>query len=373
MKDPRLQKLCNLLVNYSCELKPGEKILIELFGNQPEIGMMLMDEVYAAGGIPFVRHRDMQVRRKMMQGATPAQYAVEAKNDADLMQQMQAYLGNARLRQYLRAFRRQRGARWRCTIRSIPSLVHGKIRVPDTRWCVLRYPNHAMAQSAQMSVEAFEDYYYNVCNHGLLQAQQGDGKAQSAHGPSADKVHIVGPDTDLTFSIKGIPAIICDGKLNIPDGEVYTAPVRNSINGTLHYNTASLYMGKVYTDIRFTFKDGKIVEASSSDTAGLNKILDTDEGARYVGEFSFGVNPFVTTPIQDTLFDEKIAGSFHFTPGASYDDAPNGNDSSIHWDIVNIQRPEYGGGEIWLDDVLVRRDGLFVPEDLLALNPDAFM
>ena len=371
MKDPRLQKLCNLLVNYSCELKPGEKILIELFGDQPEIGMMLIDEVYAAGGIPFVRHRDMQVRRKLMQGATPAQYAVESKNDADLMQQMQAYLG---VRAYDNTYELSGVSADKMALynKEYSSLVHGKIRIPDTRWCVLRYPNHAMAQSAQMSVEAFEDYYYNVCTMDYAKLSKAMEKLK-ARMESADKVHIVGPDTDLTFSIKGIPAIICDGKLNIPDGEVYTAPVRNSINGTLHYNTASLYMGKVYTDIRFTFKDGKIVEASSSDTAGLNKILDTDEGARYVGEFSFGVNPFVTTPIQDTLFDEKIAGSFHFTPGASYDDAPNGNDSSIHWDIVNIQRPEYGGGEIWLDDVLVRRDGLFVPEDLLALNPDAFV
>ena len=148
--------------------------------------------------------------------------------------------------------------------------------------------------------------------------------------------------------------------------------MKTSVNGTLRYNTESLYLGKVYTDIRFTFKDGKIVEASCNDSKGLNTILDTDEGARYIGEFSFGVNPFVMTPIRDTLFDEKIAGSFHFTPGASYDDAFNGNKSAIHWDIVSIQRPEYGGGEIWLDGELVRKDGLFVVPDLLHLNPDAF-
>ncbi|MFH1512803.1 MAG: aminopeptidase, partial [Bacillota bacterium] len=189
----------------------------------------------------------------------------------------------------------------------------------------------------------------------------------------ADRVRILGPDTDLAFSIKDIPTIVCDGKLNIPDGEVYTAPVKDSVNGILHYNTPSLYLGKVYTDIRFVFKNGRIVEATCSDTEGLNKILDTDAGARYVGEFSFGLNPFVLRPIMDTLFDEKIAGSFHFTPGTCYDDANNGNKSDIHWDIVNIQRPEYGGGEIWLDDALVRKDGLFVPEDLLPLNPDAFL
>jgi aminopeptidase len=371
MKEPRLQKLCNLLVNYSCELKPGEKILIEVFGHQPDITKALIDEVYAAGGIPFVRLREMQVTRKLMQGATSEQYLVEAKNDADLMKQMQAYLG---VRAYDNAYELSgvNAEQMALYNREYSSQVHGKIRIPDTRWCVLRYPNFAMAQSAKMSLEAFEDYYYSVCTMDYRKM----GKAMEAlkaRMDAADRVHILGPDTDLTFSIKGIPTIICDGKLNIPDGEVYTAPVRTSINGTLHYNTTSVYMGKAYTDIRFTFKDGKIVEATSSDTEGINKILDTDEGARYVGEFSFGVNPFVTTPIQDTLFDEKIAGSFHLTPGTCYDDASNGNHSSIHWDIVNIQRPEYGGGSIFLDGELVRKDGLFVPEDLLPLNPDAFL
>ncbi|MBN1778053.1 MAG: aminopeptidase [Clostridiales bacterium] len=370
MKDPRLQKLADQLVNYSCELKPGDKILIELFGSQPEIALALLDAVYLAGGVPFVRHRDMQVRRRMMQGATTQQYQVEAANDSALMRQMQAYIG---VRAYdntyeLSAVDAEQMKRYN---KEYSDPVHGQIRVPDTRWCVLRYPNHAMAQSAQMSTEAFEDYYFNVCNMDYSKL----GKAMEALKARMDKtgkVHILGPDTDLTFSIKDIPTVICDGKLNIPDGEVYTAPVRTSVNGTLRYNTDSLYMGKVYTDIRFTFKDGKIVEASCSDTEGLNKILDTDEGARYIGEFAFGVNPFVTVPIRDTLFDEKIAGSFHFTPGNSYDDAPNGNKSAIHWDIVSIQRPGYGGGEIWLDDTLVRKDGLFVPDDLLPLNPEAF-
>ncbi len=370
MKDPRLQQLSQQLIRYSCELKPGENILIELFGDMPEFALALLDAVYEAGGVPFVCHRDMQVRRRMMQGATAAQYAIEAKNDSDLMQQMQAYLGiRAADNGYeLSAVSAEQMALYN---KEYSHPVHGQIRIPDTRWCVLRYPNNAMAQSAQMSTEAFEDYYFSVCNLDYSKLSKAM-EALKARMDKADKVHIIGPDTDLSFSIKDIPTIICDGKLNIPDGEVYTAPVKNSINGTLRYNTESLYLGKVYTDIRFTFKDGKIVDASCNDTEGLNKILDTDEGARYIGEFAFGVNPFVLTPIRDTLFDEKIAGSFHFTPGSSYDDAFNGNKSAIHWDIVAIQRPEYGGGEIYLDGELIRKDGLFVTPDLLPLNPDAF-
>ncbi len=371
MKDQRLKKLANLLVNYSCEVKPGDRIMIEMFGSQPEIALAIIDEVYAAGGVPFVRHRDMQVRRRLMQGATLEQYQVESKNDADLMRQMQAYLG-VRAYDNLYELSAVSAEQMKLYNQEYSGPVHGKIRVPDTRWCVLRFPNNAMAQSAQMSLEAFEDYYFSVCTMDYAKLS-GAMQALKARMDKADRVRILGPDTDLAFSIRDIPTIVCDGKLNIPDGEVYTAPVKDSVNGVLHYNTSSLYLGKVYTDIRFVFRNGKIVEATCSDTEGLNKILDTDEGARYVGEFSFGVNPFVIKPIMDTLFDEKIAGSFHFTPGTCYDDANNGNKSDIHWDIVSIQRPEYGGGEIWLDGALVRKDGLFVPKDLLPLNPDAFL
>ena len=185
-----------------------------------------------------------------------------------------------------------------------------------------------------------------------------------------DKVHIIGPGTDLTFSIKGMPAIKCAGDANIPDGEVFTAPIRDSVNGVLQYNTPSLYNGVVFERMKLTFENGKIVNAESSDTERCNQIFDTDAGARYVGEFAIGVNPYITKAIKDTLFDEKIAGSFHFTPGASYDECPNGNNSAVHWDLVCIQTPEYGGGEIWFDDELIRKDGLFVTPELDALNPE---
>jgi len=187
----------------------------------------------------------------------------------------------------------------------------------------------------------------------------------------ADRVKIVGPGTDLTFSIKNIPAIACDGKLNIPDGEVFTAPVRDSVNGTLQYNARTIYQGVVHDNVRLEFSEGKIVKATSTNTEHLNKVLDTDEGARYVGEFAIGFNPYVTEPMLDILFDEKIAGSFHFTPGQAYEEADNGNKSTVHWDIVCIQTAERGGGEIWFDDELVRKDGLFVVDDLRGLNPDA--
>jgi aminopeptidase len=185
-----------------------------------------------------------------------------------------------------------------------------------------------------------------------------------------DKVRITGPGTDTSFSIKGSPAVKCDGACNIPDGEVYTAPVRESMNGILSFNTPSEEDGFTYENIVFEIKNGKIVKATANDTERINKYLDTDEGARYFGEFSFGIHPFINKPMKDTLFDEKINGSIHLTPGSCYEEAPNGNKSAIHWDLVLIQRPEYGGGEIWFDDVLIRKDGIFVLPELAGLNPE---
>jgi len=247
--------------------------------------------------------------------------------------------------------------------------VHQEIRVLKTRWVVLRWPSSAMAQQANKSTEAFEKFYFDVCTMDYARmavAMQPLKKRMER----TDKVHIKGPGTDLTFSIKGIPAIPCDGKLNIPDGEVFTAPVKTSVNGVVQYNARTIYQGVVHDNVRFEFKEGKIAKATSTNTDHLNKMLDTDEGARYIGEFAIGFNPYVTEPMLDILFDEKIAGSFHFTPGQAYAEADNGNRSSVHWDIVCIQRPDFGGGEIHFDGVLVRKDGQFVVDDLKRLNPE---
>jgi aminopeptidase len=250
------------------------------------------------------------------------------------------------------------------------SRVHHDVRIKKTRWCVLRWPTPSMAQMAEMSTEAFEDFFFDVC---ILDY----GKMARAMQPlkhlmeKTDRVRLKGPrDTDLSFSIKGIPAIPCDGKVNIPDGEVFTAPVRDSVNGVIRFNAPTIYRGTTHNDIRLEFKNGKIVEATSSASNKLNEVLDTDEGARYVGEFAIGVNPYCTKAMKDILFDEKIAGSIHFTPGACYDEASNGNKSKIHWDMVMLQTPEVGGGEIWFDDQLVRKDGKFVVPELEGLNPE---
>lgn len=368
MMDPRVTQLADNLINFSCSVKPNENVLIESIGGNDELTRALIKTVYASGANPFLWVGDRAFDRELLFNCSEEQLKLRAKVDAELMANMQAYVGlrggsNAtelgdvpedKMKLYMQTY-------W--------TPVHGKIRVPKTKWVVLRYPTPSMAQMANMSTEAFEDYYFNVCNLDYSKMDKAMD-ALKALMERTDKVRITGRDTDLTFSIKGMPAIKCAGHMNIPDGEIYTAPVKNSVNGKLIYNTPSEENGFTYTEVSFLFKDGKIVEATANDTARINKLLDIDEGGRYIGEFALGVNPYITFPMKDTLFDEKISGSFHFTPGNAYDDAFNGNRSSLHWDLVCIQTPQYGGGEIYFDDVLIRKDGLFVTDELLQLNPE---
>jgi aminopeptidase len=368
MKDPRIEKLAKNLINYSVRLKEGENVLIENFGLQRELVTALVKEAYAAGGNPFVLLKDHQVDRSLLFGAKEDQFNLMADFEANVMGKMAAYIG-LRAGDNINEHADVPDDKMKLHGRTIGKKVHRDIRVPKTKWVVLRYPTSSMAQLAKMSTEAFEDFYFNVCNldYGKMDKAM-DNLVDLMN--KTDKVRLTGPGTDLTFSIKDIPAIKCSGQMNIPDGEVYTAPVRESVNGVISYNTPSPYHGFTFENVKLTFENGKIIRAEANDSERINKIFDTDEGARYVGEFAIGVNPFIQTPMQDILFDEKIDGSFHFTPGQCYDEAYNGNQSNIHWDLVNIQRPDYGGGEIYFDDVLIRKDGRFVIPELEPLNPE---
>lgn len=366
--DPRIQTLAKNLIGYSTNIQSGEKVLIEVFDQALPLAKALVDEVYRAGGLPFVTLKNNQLQRSLLRQATTEQLTLISQWESERMRQMDAYIG-------------VRASDNVSELSDVPSEqmskyqqhwvgpVHMNIRVPHTKWCVLRYPNAAMAQLANTSTEAFEDFYFNVCN--LDYRRMADAMTPLVDlMQKTDEVTIIGPQTELVFSIKDIPAVKCSGLRNIPDGEVYTAPVRASVNGCLTYNTPAVYQGVTYENIRLEFSDGKIVKATANHTETLNKILDTDEGGRYIGEFALGVNPHITTPMKDTLFDEKIRGSFHFTPGNAYTAANNGNQSTIHWDLVCIQTPEYGGGEIYFDGRLIRKDGHFVLPELSGLNPE---
>jgi aminopeptidase len=370
MIDPRITKLAENLVGYSCAVKPGEKILIEAIDVPHEFTMECIRVAAKKGAHPLVLLKSNEVDRALRLHATQEQFELIAQVEKLQMENVQCYIG-ARGNYNVAELSDVPSERMKIYESTVWKDVHLEVRVKKTRWVVLRWPHPSMAQLADMSTAAFEDFYFDVCcmNYDAMSQAM---KPLKARMERTDRVRLKGPgETDLTFSIKGIPAIPCDGKLNIPDGEVFTAPVKDSVNGVIQYNTPTLYRGVTHENVRLVFKDGKIVNATSSNTAKLNEVLDSDAGARYTGEFAIGVNPYITRAMKDTLFDEKIAGSIHLTPGAAYDEAPNGNESEVHWDLVMIQTPERGGGEVYFDDELIRKDGLFVPDDLKPLNPEA--
>jgi aminopeptidase len=365
MTDPRYTKLAKLLVNYSTQIKKGDRALLDMIDVPDEFSIELIRAVRAAGGLPFVEARHTRLTREILVNVNEAQ--AEQIRDIEMfrMKKMQAYIAirgsaNASENSDVPSDRMQLYSK---TIRPVQDY-----RVNKTRWCVLRWPTPSMAQAAGMSTEAFENLYFDVCTMDYAKMARAMVPLERRM-KRADKVHLKAPGTDLRFSIKGIGAKMCKGDRNIPDGEVFSCPVKTSVNGTIQFNTPTIYAGSKFENVRLEFKDGKVISGTANNTKRLNEILDTDAGARYVGEFSLGFNPYILSPMCDILFDEKIAGSLHFTPGQAYEECDNGNRSAVHWDMVLIQRKEWGGGEVWFDGELIRKDGVFLPADLRGLNP----
>jgi len=366
--DPRIDRLADILAGYSCRIKKGEKVLIQCYGMTAlPLVKALVSRVYSVGAIPFVSLKDSSVQREIISRCKKDQLSLMTGYEMARMKDMDAYIG-IRASDNINELGDVHPEKMSLFMREYSSPISDE-RVNNTKWVVLRWPNNSMAQLAGTSLESFEDFYFDVCNLDYSKMSKAMDSIIKLMDKT-DRVRIKGPGTDLSFSIKDIPTIKAAGEQNIPDGEVFTAPVRDSVQGHLTYNTPAVYQGTTYEDIYFKFEKGKIIEAKSNYTDKINKVLDTDKGARYLGEFAIGVNPYITKAINDPLFDEKIMGSVHITPGRCYEEASNGNSSSIHWDLVLIQTPEHGGGEIYFDDKLIRKDGKFIPEKLQCLNPE---
>lgn len=369
--DERLTKLAESVLKNSVKLKKGDKIYIEAFSSSTkDLFNELIRVATKMGATPFYMYNDNSFVKNLMSNASPQQVEQYAKWHRSLMDDMDCYVA---VRGYddLFAMSDIPPSKMKAYENIYYGLVHFDSRIPNTRWCVMRYPNDTMAALSKMSKEKLEDFFFECC----LVDYKKMGKAMlplKKLMDKTDKVRIKGPNTDLSFSIKGLKSVVCDGSMNIPDGEVYTAPVKNSINGYIQFNTDTLYGGTFYSNIYLEFKDGKIVKAESrANNDKLQKQLQIDEGAKYMGEFAIGVNPYIRKEMLDILFDEKIASSLHMAIGNSYNDETfNGNKSSVHWDLVLIQDKDHGGGEIWFDDKLIRKDGVFVLKELDALNPD---
>ena len=365
MRDPRLDVLAGNLLDHSLKIRPDDKVLIEGEVGSTELMVALVEAAYERGAVPFVEYDDPRLRRTWLRGATREQMDMRVAWEAQRLGELDACL-------FIMAGENA------SELADVPAATMEASRLASEplmnlylakKWVLLRFPTAAMAQGAGMSTEAFEDLCLDACSLDYARMEKAMDPLVGLMSKT-DRVQITGPGTDVDFSIKDIPILKAAGSHNLPDGEVHTAPVRDSVNGTVSFNTPSLEQGTTYERIRFTFKDGRIVDADSNEPEKLRRMLDTDEGARYLGEFALGLNPLIKSPMKDTLFDEKICGSLHLTPGRAYEDADNGNRSSVHWDLVLIQTPEWGGGEIYFDGELVRKDGRFVLSSLEGLNPE---
>lgn len=364
MRDQRLTSLAKNLVDYPLDLKKGEKLYIEVKGKETlNLAKELVTQTAKREAIPFWFYNDDSILRKWILNSSEEQMREFGEFHLMIMKAVDAYIilrGSDNF--FDLADVPQQKMRW--YQKHFYKPVHMDERIKYKRWCVLRYPSNSMAQLAQTSQEEFEDFFYDVCNLDYSKMSNSMNSLVKLM-EKTDKVRIVAKDTDISFSIKGIPAVKCDGKRNVPDGEVYTAPARGSVNGYISFNAPAIYQGVNYEGVRLEFKDGKIVKSFSlANNEKLEALFNTDEGARYTGEFAIGLNPYIKKPLKDILFDEKIFGSIHLTPGSCYDEANNGNKSAIHLDLVLIQTEEYGGGEIYFDDQLIRKDGIFVHPEL---------
>ncbi len=365
MKDPRITQFAEILVDYSTRVKKGDVVLINAAGLE---ALPLVKELHylcLKRGAAYVEYAFSvpEIDRNFYNLANKQQLDHFPQHKLDFFKTLTVYIGIAAGDNSMVMANARQEAMVAYQKLTKPLVDQ---RVKHTRWVVTRYPTHAAAQEAGMSLDEYEDYLFSAC----CIDWNAESKKQARLKKLIDKtkeIRIVAPDTDLTFSIEGLPGIKCDGRLNMPDGEVFTAPVRDSVQGHITYNCPSIYQGKEFNGVRFEFKDGRIVKACAEAgmSGALNKILDTDEGARYIGEFSLGINPGIRRPMRNILFDEKIFGSIHFTPGQAYDECDNGNRSAVHWDLVRI----LSDGEIRFDGVLIQKLGRFVHKDLLVLNP----
>lgn len=366
--EEKQEKLADTIINYSLHIKENERVLITYQSIEArDFVKILIKKIFLRGGIPFTNYVDPFISNLLKENST--------SNRIDLIKEYQQFELDhfdsfINIRYNLNDYESgsiPKNIRDEISFKTYE--IHNKL-VNERKWVLLNYPSHVDSYKAKMKYEDFLNYSFDVMNVDYSKMSK-DIEPLKELMDKTKKVRITAEGTDITFSIKGMNSVPCTGESNIPDGEIFTCPVRNSVNGVITYNTTSTYNGEVFSNIRLEFVNGKIVSASCDDESKnnkLNKIFDTDEGSRYVGEFSLGLNPRILTPMGDILFDEKIFGSIHFTPGAAYKECYNGNDSNIHWDLVLIQRKEYGGGEIYFDDKLIRKDGLFVLDSLRHLN-----
>lgn len=366
--EEKIIKLADIIVNYSLNVKENEKVLIT-YQNMDAVPLVkeLINKITLRKAIAFTNYLDPCISNLLKEKTTSKRIELIREYQQFELEHFDSFIN---IKYNLNDYESKNiPSKVRDEISKKTYDIHNKM-VNDRKWVLLNYPSYVDSFKAKMKYDDFLNYSFDVMTLDYSKMKE-DIKPLKELMKKTNKVRITADGTDITFSIKNMPAIPCVGESNIPDGEIFTAPIKNSVNGVITYNTTSTYNGEVFSNIRLEFSDGKIISATCNEEEKndkLNKIFDIDEGSRYIGEFSLGLNPKILNPVGDILFDEKIIGSIHFTPGAAYKECYNGNDSNVHWDLVLIQRKDYGGGELYFDDKLIRKDGLFVINELKHLN-----
>jgi aminopeptidase len=365
MRDPRIEKLAEILTGYATRVRRGDVVLVSAIGAPCE---PLLKAVHRRCLERGARHVEIQfgfpeLARDLYRFGSPAALAHFPAHRLAFLKTVDVSIGIAAEENSM-VLAHADQAKYLAHQRLLRPLLEW--RVNRTRWVICRYPTHGMAQQAGMSLEELEDFLLDACtiDYAAMSRRQEPLRRLLAR---ADRVRIEAPDTDLSFSVRGIPAVQADGRRNIPDGEVFTSPVRDSAEGKIAFNCPTLHGGQAFDDVRLSFAKGRVVEARAADgPRRLGRILDTDPGARYIGEFAFGLNPRITRPMRNILFDEKIFGSIHLALGNAYATCDNGNRSAIHWDLVKILGK---GSRVTFGRTPVLVDGRFVHPALRALNP----
>ena len=365
MNNKKLSTLANTIINYSLHLKENDRVQVNFTEEATPLVEELIKEAQKVGAVMSLNLYNPRLNARLAEKNTDARLE-HLKNLRKF--EVENYEAFIQIRSSFNDYESKNVPKDMTKKLGAMTQELDDIRINKREWVLLNYPTDLDAYKAKMTTADFNDFAFDVMTVDYKQMSK-DIEPLKALMEKTDKVRIVSPGTDITFSIKDMPAIPCTGEKNIPDGEIYSAPIKDSVNGTITYNTPSPYQGNTYNHVSLTFENGKIVNATcDEDNEKLNEIFDTDEGARYIGEFALGFNPKILYPMGDILYDEKILGSLHFTPGRCYSDCNNGNKSSIHWDMVLIQREDFGGGEIYFDDVLIRKNGKFTLEELKQLN-----
>ncbi len=375
MSDSRLEKLAELLVYYSVSVRPGDRVAIQ-GGTQAEpLLLAVYAEVLKAGGHPLLLPELPEANELFYRYASEAQLqhvsAVEKliRETFEVMIQIDATPSTRALNQ-IDSARLARRAQARAGLSH--TLMQRTAR-GELRWVYTLFPTHGYAQDTDMSLREFEDFYYQACMPdphdpiGYWRRVAAEQDKIVAWLQGKQTVHVKAPESDLRLSIAGRPFINCAGTFNVPDGEVFTAPVEDSVAGHVSFSYPAIYRDKEVAGVRLWFEAGRVVRATAEKNEDLLlATLDTDEGARRVGEFAIATNAGITRFTRQILFDEKIGGSFHLALGASYPESGGVNESAIHWDMICDLR---AGGEIWVDDELFYRNGKFLILDKnLTLN-----